>query len=349
MYFCAVNRVHAFFDFDDTLLRGDSILYWQRYYYTRRPARRVFQILNWTGLLLHGLRILDSHALKRLFLLPMAYEKPEVLDTLARDFVRVELARRFHVPVLRKLWTHHLLGHKVVVISASATFYLKHLKDLLPMAEILGSEMLWPNRGLWRLPRYRDGNLRGSNKITRLKTLGFGDTCPLAFAYSDHHHDAFLLGFAEFPLCTRPTLKLRMLAGQKGWPVLDWRRESPSWLEKLGKLLLLVLAAGPRDLGRAGDCDPEREAAAARAYAAEETRALRERVAKHYPEDRHPEVHRAIFEGAARPEPVAPGTHPEGGPAEVNSGAAHGETRKEASARAAPGAAANPGAEPEHP
>jgi phosphoserine phosphatase len=243
--------------------------------------------------------IIDSHALKRLFLMPMAYEKPETLDDLARDFVKEELARRFHSPVLRKLWTHHLLGHKVVVISASATFYLKHLKELLPMADILGSEMLWPDRGLWRLPRYRDGNLRGANKIVRLKSLGFGDACPLAFAYSDHHHDAFLLGFAEFPLCTRPTSKLRSLAEEKGWPVLDWRRESPPWLEKLGKLLLLVLAAGPRGLGRAGDCDPEREAAAARAYAAEEIRALRGRVAERYPEDRHPEVHRTIFGGAS--------------------------------------------------
>lgn len=292
-----MTRVHAFFDFDDTLLRGDSILYWQRYYYMRRPARRAFQLLNWAGLLLYGLRLIDSHALKRLFLLPMAYEKPEALDALARAFVREELAGRFHAPVLRKLWTHHLLGHKVMIISASATFYLKHLKELLPMADILGSELTWPDRGLWRLPRYRGGNLRGANKIARLKSLGFGDACPLSFAYSDHHHDAFLLAFADFPLCTRPTSKLRTLAARKGWPVLDWKRESPLWAEKLGKLLLLLLAAGPRSLGRADDCDPEREAAAARSYAEEEIRALRGRVAGRYPEDRHPEVHRAVFGG----------------------------------------------------
>ena len=70
-----------------------------------------------------------------------------------------------------------------MIISASATFYLKHLKTLLPMAEIQGSEMLWPESGLWRLPRYRDGNLRGANKLVRLKALGYGDHAPLAFAY----------------------------------------------------------------------------------------------------------------------------------------------------------------------
>lgn len=252
-----MTGVHAFFDFDDTLLRGDSILYWLRFYYARRPLRRPFQLLNWLGLVLHLFRLLDSHTLKRLYLLPIAYETPEALDALARAFVRDDLSRRFHAPVLDRLRAHHALGHRIVLISASATFYLKHLKELLPMAEILGTELHWPARGLWRLPRYRDGNLRGANKLVRLKALGYGDHAPLSFAYSDHHHDAFLLGFADFPVAVRPTAKLRGLAAEKGWPVIDWPRETPAWLEKLGKLLLLVAAAGPDSLGRAATVHPE--------------------------------------------------------------------------------------------
>lgn len=290
-----MTRVHAFFDFDDTLLRGDSILYWQRFYYGRRPLRRPFQLLNWAGLLLHALRLLDSHGLKRLFLLPMAYEKPETLDALARDFVREDLSRRFHAPVLKRLWAHHALGHRIVIISASATFYLKHLQALLPMAEIQGSEMLWSEKSLWRLPRYKDGNLRGANKLTRLKALGFGDRAPLSFAYSDHHHDAFLLGFTDFPFAVRPTAKLRKLAEEKGWPVMDWPRETPAWLEKLGKLLLLVAAAGPDSLGRAAPCDPSRQATEAKAYLAEQLPALKRRVTSVFPEAQHPEVQKAVF------------------------------------------------------
>jgi HAD superfamily phosphoserine phosphatase-like hydrolase len=289
-----VTQVHAFFDFDDTLLRGDSILYWQRFYYARRPFRRPFQILNWLGLLLHALRLIDSHALKRLFLLPVAYETPEALDALARAFVREDLSRRFHAPILDRLRAHHALGHRIVIISASATFYLKHLAELLPMAEIQGSEMLWPARGLWRLPRYRDGNLRGANKLVRLKALGYGDHAPLSFAYSDHHHDAFLLGFTDFPFAVRPTAKLRRLAAEKGWPVMDWPRETPAWREKLGKLLLLVAAAGPASLGRASRCEPASHAPDAEASAAE-VRALRERVAGVFPEREHPDVFRTVF------------------------------------------------------
>jgi HAD superfamily phosphoserine phosphatase-like hydrolase len=291
--------VHAFFDFDDTLLRGDSILYWQRWYYSKRPLRRGFQLLNWAGLLLHALRLVDSHFLKRLFLMPLAYEEPEVLDALARDFVREDLARRFHAPVLERLWAHHRLGHKVVIISASATFYLDHLKTLLPMAEILGSEMVWPRKGLWRLPRYTDFNLRGANKLVRLKARGYGDRSPLAFGYSDHHHDAHLLGFTDFPCAVRPSRKLRALASERGWPVLDWPREAPAWREKLGKALLLVAAAGPASLGRASEADAVRQSAEADRHLREHGPSLRARVAAVFPEDRHPEVFRAVFGSGA--------------------------------------------------
>ncbi len=162
-----MSQVHAFFDFDDTLLSGDSILYWLRFYYGKRPARRVFQIANGMGLLLLGLRLIDSHMLKRIFLMPMGLETPEELDRLAAEFVKDDLGKRFHIPVLQRLWTHHLLGHKVVILSASGAFYLRHLKAFLPMADIQGTELIWPANG-FGIPRYRAGNLRGENKIAGL-------------------------------------------------------------------------------------------------------------------------------------------------------------------------------------
>jgi phosphoserine phosphatase len=270
--------VHAFFDFDDTLCSGDSILFWLRFYYRKRPLRRVFQIANGIGQAAFALRLIDSHALKRVFLWPMAFEDPSDLDRLAADFVASDLAARFHAPVLRRLWTHHLLGHKIVILSASATFYLKHLKAFLPMADIQGSEMIWP-KGLAGLPRYRDGNLRGENKIKRMRELAF----------------------SEFPVCVRPTPKLRRLAHEKGWPVLDWEEPGrpPRWKVLLGKLGLLLFAAGP-GLPPTGS-DPLREAAAAREYAPGQVRALRERVGMKYPDGKPEAVYRTIF-GTPGPE-----------------------------------------------
>lgn len=240
--------VHAFFDYDGTLVEGDSILYWLRYYYARRPSRRVFKFAGLVGLGLISVRLISSHTLKRIFLWPMAFEKPAVLDALAADFVREDLSRRFHGPVLDRLWAHDRLGHKTVVISASGIFYLRHLAPWFPPSTVLlGTEMEW-GTGALRLPRYRGGNLRGENKIKRLRDLGFARAGASGFAYSDHHHDIPLLEFVDFPECVRPTAKLRAVARERGWPIREWPRVRAVWKLKLEAFFLLLWAGAPRFL-----------------------------------------------------------------------------------------------------
>jgi phosphoserine phosphatase len=240
--------VHAFFDYDGTLVEGDSILYWLRYYYARRPSRRIFKFAGLVGLGLISVRLITSHTLKRIFLWPMAFEKPAVLDALAADFVRDDLSRRFHGPVLDRLWAHDRLGHKTVVISASGIFYLRHLAPWFPPSTVLlGTEMDW-GTGALRFPRYRGGNLRGENKIKRLRALGFADAGASGFAYSDHHHDVPLLEFADFPECVRPTPKLRAVARERGWPIREWPRARAAWKLKLEAFFLLLWAGAPRFL-----------------------------------------------------------------------------------------------------
>lgn len=267
------NPPHAFFDYDGTLIEGDSILYWLAYYYHRRPLRRVFQTANIAGLILYAGRVISSHTLKRVFLWPLAFEKPGELDALARGFVRDDLSRRFHVPVLARLHAHRRLGHNVTVISASAAFYLRHLAELLPPGcRLLGTEME-RDRGFLRFPRYRDGNLRGNNKIRRLRGLGFADAGRGGFAYSDHHHDVPLLEFVEHPQCIRPTRKLAARASLAGWPVRDWPRKRPQWKLKLEALCLLVFTWAPKFLAAPTEPSmPDEEAIAA------ETRRVKEEM-----------------------------------------------------------------------
>ena len=242
------SAVHAFFDYDGTLVEGDSILYWMRYYYSRRPGRRLFQLAHWAGLALYAGRFISSHTLKRVVLWPMAFEKPATLDALAAAFVRDDLAGRFHAPVLDRLWAHHRLGHKTIVISASGIFYLKYLAPFFPSDTlILGTEIKWD--GPLRFPVYNGGNLRGANKIKRLRDHGFAGAGASGFAYSDHQHDIPLLEFTEFPECVRPTSKLEKVARERGWPIRQWPRARALWKLKLEALCLVVFAAAPGFLG----------------------------------------------------------------------------------------------------
>ncbi len=241
----------AFFDFDGTLIEGDSILYWHRHYYARRPWMRPFQLAGWAGLILYGARLIDSHMLKRIYLWPLSFEKPDALDALGSGFVLGNLAHRFHGPVLARLWAHHRLGHRVVVISASGTFYLRHLADLMPPGTVvLGTEMQWGG-GLLRLPSYRGGNLRGPNKIRRLRDLGFSGDGKGGFAYSDHPHDIPLLEFVDHPACIRPTRAMEAEAKRRGWPIREWPRARAAWKVKAEAACLLLFAWAPGFLAAA--------------------------------------------------------------------------------------------------
>ncbi len=296
------GTVHAFFDFDGTLIEGDSILFWLRFYYRHRPGRRIFQIAGAAAVLLYVLRLLNSHALKRVLLWPMSFERPERLEALAAAFVRDDLVFRFRQSVLERLWAHHFLGHKVTVISASGTFYLKHIQSVLPPCTVLGTEMEW-GRGFLRLPAYRDGNLRGENKIRRLKDLGLGEAGRLGFAYSDHHQDMPLLRFVDFPVCVRPTPRLRRRARSFVWPVWDWPG-LPVWRRRLNAICMLLFAWAP-------GADPDRSGGAKfpgkplqdekPPFVRIHVRALREML-----KDSDPAILEAVFTG--HPAPPAPPT-----------------------------------------
>ena len=49
----------AFFDFDDTLSKGDSILHWNRFLYKRHFKLRLYGPLLYIGMILLTLRLID--------------------------------------------------------------------------------------------------------------------------------------------------------------------------------------------------------------------------------------------------------------------------------------------------
>ncbi len=202
-------------------------------------------LTHWIGIGLYLLRVVDNHGLKRIFLVPMAYESPARLDALAREFVVAELPNYLYPDITHRLMAHQRLGHQVVIISASAEFYLHHLQVLFPGVLTMGTRLDFRRQGWLRLPRYIGGNLKGPEKNVRLKEeLGLEPGKQYAFAYSDHHSDRFLLELAQYPICVAPSVKMRLLAQKNQWPVWEQAKPIPAWRVKLHKLKLLLWAGG---------------------------------------------------------------------------------------------------------
>lgn len=228
-------------------MQGDSILYWKRFYFKHNPSKRVFQVFSWLGLLFYLLRLCNSDYLKRLFLLPVSYVSEGDRESLAKQFVGEEVVPRFYAEIIEKLRGHLRQGCRVVIISASPIFYLKYLKDHLPELIIIGTDIIFPSKGFFRLPVIDSkwGNMKGETKVRfireNLLDQNEGKGC---IAYSDSHHDIPLLNYVQWPVAVQPNGKLARLAEQRGWSIL-WPLETKSnWRRNLRKAWLLLSDLG---------------------------------------------------------------------------------------------------------
>lgn len=231
----------AIFDFDDTLVFADSMLHWQRWYARRR---RLWVVAFWVWFAI-SMRLMGKPALwmKRAYMGTANRETPDSLKNLVRQFSREFLSQCGLTEMLDRVWMHHSLGHKIVVVTASPDFYLWNLEDLLPSHELIATELEFHGSKVWNLPRVTGRNVKGEEKIHALADHGIVFPLTGSFAYSDHISDAPLLERVDHAFAVRPDEELEVLARQRGWPII---RPAEPWDEGSTRLSKgLWLAFGP--------------------------------------------------------------------------------------------------------
>ena len=210
----------AFFDFDDTVFYGDSILYWSVYLIRRHPLLWFWRIPYLLSLPLWLAGLLNTPFLKRLALWPASWISAEERETLAREFVDKLVPQYLYPEIARRMRKHRAEGLKVIVLTASPNLWARHLSDMLPADEVRGTDMEFPSTGL-RLPRYVGRNFKGRDKVIWiLSQARFPRDGKGCWAYSDGGSDLPMLRYAEHPVAVHPTPKLAREAAKNDWPVL---------------------------------------------------------------------------------------------------------------------------------
>jgi len=219
-----MKNITHYFDFDDTLIPGDSILYWKKFYFMKRPKMRIWQIFTWLSLSAYLFRFIDALNLKQVFLMPTCYESKEERENLAKEFVKKEIIPRLYPDMISQLKRKMMNSENIVVISASPIFYLKYLKEYFPGIKIVGTEFDFPQNGILRIPRFSTkwGNMKGKTKVKFiLQNLHkpIPNICSKSFGYSDSGADIPLLDFVDTPVSINPNRKLRKKAQECGWKI----------------------------------------------------------------------------------------------------------------------------------
>ncbi len=135
------QKPYALFDFDGTLIRGDSIVRFLRYAHRRGLVSAGGLARAGLCAALYGLRLLTAEEAKQQSLAFLKGRGEKEVSALAEDFCREALVPALYPEGVRELRQRSAEGAEVLLISASPSFYLEPLKRMLPISAVIATRM----------------------------------------------------------------------------------------------------------------------------------------------------------------------------------------------------------------
>lgn len=216
----AGKRSIALFDFDDTLIQGDSIktlvkrMYQQKLISTGQLARLLWYTLLW----IIGRKPVEI--VKSLALSPLNRMGAQEAAACCKRFAEEDLLPHLYPDAVEQMRFHKDRGDVVMLVSASPACYLKHLQPHLPVDVILGTQTNDHYQVSHNLIREKK-----PMAIQRwLKEAGITPDWALSSAYGDSANDLPMLRMAGNPHLVNPNPKTRRLG--EGIPVLHWGQKA---------------------------------------------------------------------------------------------------------------------------
>jgi HAD superfamily hydrolase (TIGR01490 family) len=131
-------------------------------------------------------------------------------------------------PALELVRQHQAAGDTVVIITATNEFVTRPIAAAFGVHELLAIELErdereggsgWYTGEIRGVPSFREGKVRRMEQWMAARGLGW-DQVHTTF-YSDSINDVPLLEKADVPVATNPDERLRVLAQQRQWRILD--------------------------------------------------------------------------------------------------------------------------------
>ena len=201
-----VKASFALFDFDKTLCRGDSVLPYLLYCVRKghAPVVQVFRAV--AGYVKQRIKPSMVTVAKMEALSFIAGRTQEEMDEIARGFFREVQQKRFFKDGLAELQRLRKEGKKILVVSASASVYMRVLPEFMPVDAVLATVCAVDADG--RYNGLIGENCKGLQKPLRIAeylaanhmTLDYETSC----AYGDSDSDAPMLSLTANPVLVNP-------------------------------------------------------------------------------------------------------------------------------------------------
>jgi HAD superfamily hydrolase (TIGR01490 family) len=219
----------ALFDLDHTLLPLDSDYAWG-----------VFtQDIGWTDPVVFKERndefyehykagTLDVHDYVRFATEAVRLRGPQEAQAAHARFMQTVITPAIRPAALDLLRRHEAAGEQLILVTATNEFITAPIARALGVQELIAVELErgpdgWITGEIAGVPSFREGKVERVGQWLAQRGLGWGDV-ETTF-YSDSMNDMALLEKADHPVATNPDQRLRAIAGERGWRILDLFKE----------------------------------------------------------------------------------------------------------------------------
>ncbi len=215
----------ALFDLDHTLLPIDSDYSWGTFTTT----------IGWTDPVEFARRndefyahyqagTLDVHDYVRFATEAVRLKGPEVALAARQRFMDEVIAPVIRPPALELVRRHQAAGDEVLIITATNEFVTRPIADAFGVDQLIAVELErdasgWITGEIRGTPSFREGKVRRFGEWLAARGLHRHET-EVTF-YSDSINDLPLMDNVDHPVATNPDDRLRALALERGWRVLE--------------------------------------------------------------------------------------------------------------------------------
>ena len=220
-----VKKKIGLFDLDHTLIPFDSDYEWNEF--TIALGWRdgdEFKRRNAVFYVQYRLGTLDLHDYVR-FATQAIREQGAINSIAAHDrFMRTVVQKGIKKQALELIQSHQRDGAEVVIVTATNEFVTRPIAQAFGVAELIAVELERDAQGqltgeISGTPSFREGKVIRVEQWLAARDLGW-DNVETTF-YTDSMNDLALLEKATYPVATNPDERLRALATERGWRILD--------------------------------------------------------------------------------------------------------------------------------
>ena len=167
---------------------------------------------------------LDVHDYVRFATESVRQRGPEAAATAHAQFMREVIAPALRPEALALLRKHQQAGDTVLIVTATNEFVTRPIAQALGVGELLAMPLArdasgWYTGEIEGTPTMREGKVRRMEQWLAERQLAWGDV--ESTFYSDSMNDVPLLEKVDHPVATNPDPRLRALAQERGWRILD--------------------------------------------------------------------------------------------------------------------------------